>query len=260
MSLRPKNMVFYPLAAVALFYAGWACNKYGNTAGVSDGTVVAVVGDHKITFGDWMRQVDLVRVFVSPIESDNKDAVKEVLNNLIDQETLLQAAQKSNFSSATFDTQVKLELTQADQEIKDLRDKLDKDTQTLRRIEKNYQDPYKKMLLARQYIEAKKGDVVVTEKDMRDWYDDYASQATKAGQPMPPYSKLTDRIKEEKIKPLIQADKFVKELQTQTHVERESDVIDRYLSNLSASAKMLGSDGESLALPTPKDGAGAGGK
>ena len=259
MSFRPPNLIFYCLAAMVLFYAGWACNKYGNTAGVSDTSVVAVVGDHKITFADWMRQSDILRVFFgSPIDPDNKDQMKAVLDSLIDQEVVLQAAQKAQFSSGTFDEQLKMKLQEADQTLKDLRDKLEKDTQTLHRIEKNYQDPYKKMLLARQFAGSRMNDVVVTEKDMRDWYDDYAAKAKDLGQPMPPYSKLNEKIKDEKIKPQVQADKFVKDLDGQTRIERENDVIDKYLNNLSVSAKMLGSDSEGLSLASPKGSAGAG--
>ncbi len=252
---RLKNVFFYTAAAVVFFAAGWACNKYGNVAGISDDTVVAVVGDHQITFKDWMRQTDLLRVFATPIDPDNKDQVKAVLDSLIDQEIVLEAAQKARFSNGTFDETLKKRLQEADLKIKDLKDKLEKDMQTIRRIQNNYQDPYKKMLLARQYANSQVDGVVVTEKDLRDWYADYSAQAKAAGQSLPPFDKVKDRIK-----PTVQAEKFLKNLQSGTKVDRKQDVIDKYLASLSISEKMLDSDSDSLSLDKKADSKDAGGK
>ncbi len=239
---RLKNVFFYACAAALLFVAGWACSKYSNPAGISDDTVVAVVGDHSITFKDWMRQMDLLRVFSTPIDPDNKDQVKAVLDSLIDQQVVLEAAQKDHYSDGAFDEGLKKKLLEADLKLKDIKDKLQKDMQTLQRIEKNYQDPYKKMLLARQYANTKVGDVVVTDMDLRNWYDDYSVQARQAGQTLPPYSRLSEKIKDEKIKPSVQAEKFIKDLTAETKIDKKSDVIDKYLASLSISEKMLGSD------------------
>lgn len=252
---RLKNVFFYSAAAVILFTAGWACSKYNNPAGIADETVVAVVGDHSITFKDWMRQMDLLRVFATPIDPDNKDQVKAVLDSLIDQQVVLEAAQKEHYSDGAFDEGLKKKLLEADLKLKDIKDKLEKDMQTLQRIEKNYQDPYKKMLLARQYANTKVGDVTVTDKDLRDWYDDYSVQARQAGQTLPPYSKLPEKIKDEKIKPSVQAEKFIKDLTAATKIDKKEDVIDKYLASLSISEKMLGSDDTSLPLDNGKGAA-----
>jgi hypothetical protein len=256
-----KRISFYVVAGLSLFLAGWACSKFTNPSGVSDDTVVAVVGGTNITFKDWMRQMDLLRVFATPIDPDNKDQVKAVLDSLIDQQVVLMAAQKDNFSSGAFDSAMKTKLQEADLKLNELKDKLQKDMETLKRIEGNYQDPYKKMLLARQYANSKVADVVVTDKDMRDWYDDYSQQAMRAGQKMPPFSKVSQKLKDEKIKPALQAEKFIKTLQDATKIERKSDVIQKYLDSLSISAKMLGSsDGGALpldkkpAMGAPDDG------
>ncbi len=258
---RPKNAFFYAAAAAAFFAAGWACNKYGNVAGISDSTVVAVVGDRQITFGDWMRQIDLLRVFAqTPIDPDNKDQVKAVLDSLVDQELVLEAAQKSHFSDSAFDEALKTKLQEADLKVKDLRDKLEKDIQTLRRVENNYQEPYKKMLLAREYANSRVDDVVVTEKDLRDWYDDYSNQAKAAGQNLPPFEKIRHNDKAlAQIKATVQAEKFIKNLEEATQVDRKQDVIDKYLAGLSISEKMLGTDEEAPApglTPNPKDAGG----
>ncbi len=252
---RLRNLFFYTAAAVVFFTAGWACNKYNNVAGISDDTVVAVVGDHQITFKDWMRQTDLLRVFATPIDPDNKDQIKAVLDSLIDQEIVLEAAQKAHFSNATFDENLKKRLQEADLKIKDLKDKLEKDMQTLARIQNNYQDPYKKMLLARQYANSQVDSVVVTEKDLRDWYTDYSAQAKAEGQSLPPFEKVKDRIK-----PSVQAEKFLKGLQAGTKVDRKQDVIDKYLASLSISEKMLDSDSDSLSLDKKSGSKDAGGK
>jgi hypothetical protein len=239
---RPTRVIFYAGCAAALFMAGWACNKYTNVAGISDNTVVAVVGDHQITFGDWMRQTDLLRVFATPIDPDNKDQVKAVLDSLIDQEIVLEAAQKEHFSNGAFDEAMKKKLQEADLKLKDLKDKLEKDIQTLRRVEKVYQDPYKKMLLARQYANSHVEDVVVTEKDLRDWYDNYAAQAEQAGQKLPSFDKVKNDKAFAQIKEAAQAEKFLKNLEASTKVDRKEDVIDKYLASLSISEKMLDSD------------------
>ena len=237
-----KRNSFYLVAGLALFMAGWACSKFSNPAGISDDTVVAVVGGTNITFKDWMRQMDLLRVFSTPIDPDNKDQVKAVLDSLVDQQVVLLAAQKDNYSSGSFDEAMKQKLMQADLKLKELKDKLQKDMETLKRIENNYQDPYKKMLLARQYANSKVSGVVVTDKDLRDWYDEYSQQALQAGQKLPPFSKVNPKLKEEKIKPAVQAEKFIKQLQEATKVDRKTDVIDKYLASLSLSAKMLGAN------------------
>lgn len=259
---RLKNVFFYSAAAMIFFVAGWACNKYGNVAGISDDAVVAVVGDHEITFKDWMRQTDLLRVLAqTPIDPDNKDQMKAVLDSLIDQEIVLESAQKSHFSSSTFDETLKKSLQEADLKIKDLRDKLDKDMQTLRRIQNNYQDPYKKMLLARQYANSQVDSVVVTDKDLRDWYTDYSAQAAQAGQRMPPFEKIKQNEKAlAQVKSTVQAEKFLKNLQAGTKVDRKQDVIDKYLASLSISEKMLDSDSDSLSLDKKADSKDAGGK
>lgn len=222
--------------------------------------MVAVIGDHQITFADWMRQTDFVRVFETPIDPDNKEQVKAVLESLIDQQIVLEAAQKAHYSNSAFDEGLKSELQKADLDIKNLKDKLEKDIETLRRIEKVYQDPYKKMLLAQQYAKSHMGDVVVTEKDMRDWYDEYSTEARQMGQPMQPYSKIPSRVKEAKIKPKVQAEKFLKNLQGEFKVEHKSDVIDKYLASLSISEKMLGAEEEGIPLAKPTETKGAGGK
>ena len=218
---RLKNPLFYAAAAVLLFAAGWACSKYTNPAGISDETVVAMVGDHAITFKDWMKQMDLLRVFATPIDPDNKDQVKAVLDSLIDQQVVLEAAQKDHYSDGAFDEGLKKKLLEADLKMKEIKDKLQKDMQTLKRIENNYQDPYKKMLLARQYANSKVSDVIVTDKDLRDWYDDYSVQARQAGQSLPPYAKLSEKIKDEKIKPNVQAEKFIKDLTAATKIDKK---------------------------------------
>ncbi|HJT25254.1 MAG TPA: SurA N-terminal domain-containing protein [bacterium] len=259
---RLKRAFFYTTAAAVFFTAGWACNKYGNVAGISDSAVVAVVGDHQITFKDWMRQTDLLRVFSSaPIDPDNKDQMQAVLDGLIDQEIILGAAQKSHFSSGAFDEGLKKKLQEADLKLKDLKDKLDKDLQTLHRLQDNYQDPYKKILLARQYANSQVDNVVVTEKDMRDWYANYSLQAQQMGQRLPSFEKVKGNSKAfAQMKMATQADKFLKDLEAATKVERKQDVIDKYLASLSISEKMLDSDNEGLSLDKKADSKDAGGK
>ena len=94
------------------------------------------------------------------------------------------------------------------------------------------------MLLAREYAASKVKDVTVTDKDLRDWYDDYSIQAMKAGQKLPPFEKVKAQIK-----PNVQAEKFLKNLQADAQVKRVDEVITKYLDSLSISEKMLSSEG-----------------
>lgn len=243
-----KKVFFYAVAAMVCFTAGWACNKYGNNAGISDNTVVATVNGHDITFRDWMRQMDLLRVFASPIDPDNKDQVKAVLDSLIDQQVVLDAAQKDHYSNASFDETVKTRLQAADLKVKELKEKLEKDIQTVERIQGSYQDAYKKMLLARQFASSQVDKVVVTNKDLKDWYDQYAAQAAEAGQKLPPFDKVKDRLK-----PDVQAEKFVKDLETASTIDRKNDVINKYLNNLSISDKILNTDEKVEQAPAPQE-------
>jgi hypothetical protein len=245
---RSKNVFFYAAAAI-FFTAGLACDKFGNKSGISNSEIVAVVGDHNITFGDWMKQMDLLRVFASSIDPDNTEQVKAVLDSLIDQQLVLDAAQKARFSDPSFDESLKKKLLESELKIKEIREKLEKDIQTVQRIQKGYQEPYKKMLLAREFASSQVSNVVVTEKDMRDWYDQYAAQAKRAGQKLPPYEKV-----KKEVKPSVQAEKFLKSLQEGSKVDRKQDTIKKYLDTLSVSSQMLDAKNN---LPTSTDAKGA---
>src|SRR5258708_5424485 len=164
---RSKNVFFYTAIAALFFMAGWACDKFASKSGISNSQVVAVVGDHNITFGDWMKQMDLLRVFASSIDPDNSEQVKAVLDSLIDQQLVLDAAQKAKFSDPAFDETLKKKLLESELKIKEIKDKLEKDIQTVQRIQNGYQEPYKKMLLARQFAESQVDKVEVTNKEIR---------------------------------------------------------------------------------------------
>jgi len=194
-----------------------------------------VVGDHQITFGDWMKQMDLLRVFASSIDPDNSKQVEAVLDSLIDQQLVLDAAQKAKFADPAFDENLKKKLIEADLKVKEIKDKLEKDIQTVQRMEKGYQDAYKKMLLARAFAASQVDKVEVTRKDLKDSYDQYAAQAKQSGQSLPPFEKVESRLK-----PSVQAEKFLKNLQEGTKVDRKMDVINNYLKTLSVTQQMLG--------------------
>ncbi len=253
---RSKKMFFYAVMGLVFFMAGIACDKLGigNKSGISNDEVVAVVGDHKITFGDWMKQMDLLRVFnpSSGINPENSKQVEAVLDSLIDQQLVLESAQKSKFSDPRFDTDLKNKLVEADLKIKNIKDGLEKDILTVHRIEKSFQEPYKKMLLAREFAASRVSDVVVTEKDMKDFYEQAAAQYARAGQKIPPYEKV-----KKEIKPSVQAEKLLKNLQEGAKIDRKSDVIGKYLNSLSVSQQMLGSKND---LPPSLDSKDAGKK
>ncbi|HXL73945.1 MAG TPA: SurA N-terminal domain-containing protein [bacterium] len=248
MSSRFKYGVYVALLAVC-FFAGWACDKFsGNNAGISPSQVVATVDGQQITFGQWMSQMDLLRVFETPVDPGNSQQVKGVLETLINQELILQAAQKANYADPNFDEYLKNKLLQSDERIKDQKGKLEQDLAAVKRVEKDYKEAYKKVLLAQGYASNQISKIDVSDKDMKTWYTQYSAQAAAAGQPgMRPYSSLTSDIKKE-IKQNIQAEKFLDQLQAGGQVTRNDDVIKKYLDSLSPSQGVLDGSGAGQAV------------
>src|SRR5579859_4366012 len=108
--------------ALGLFLAGgWACNKYGNSSGLSETQIVATVDNKDITYGDWMKQVDLLRVLVPESRLNPGDAqqVSQVLDTLISQKIILAALRKANYSDQAFDQALQKKLVQAQLQLKD---------------------------------------------------------------------------------------------------------------------------------------------
>ena len=238
MPFSKRSTWMFAALATLLFLGGWTCKKDSVSSGISDKEIVASVDGQNITFGDWMKQVDMTRVFVTPIDPTDAEQVGAVLKSLIDQQLVLDKAKQARYASSEFDDLLKKKLIEADITIKDVKERLERDMQTVKRIEKNYQESYKRMLLARQFASKQLDDVLVTEKDMRDWYDQYSEQAKTAGQKVPGYNQLNERLKMQ-IKPRVQQEKFIGGLQTGSKIERKNDVIQKYLSTLSPSQQML---------------------
>jgi hypothetical protein len=237
MSSRLKN-TFYAAALVMCFCAGWACDKFGGKAGISNGQVVATVGGKQITFGDWMKQLDLLRVFDTPVDPGNTQQVKAVLETLINQELIIQAAQKASYSDPNFDEYLKNKLIQADIRVKEQKEKLEQDIAAVKRVENDYKDAYKKVLLARGFAAAQVDKVPVSDADMKKWYVQYSAQATAQGQKLPAYGSINANIKKE-IKQNIQAEKFLDQLQASGQISRNDDVIKKYLDSLSPAESVL---------------------
>ncbi len=238
MSLR-QNRFFYLAALAVLISAGWACDKLSKSKAVlSDGQVVATVSGRQITFGDWMKEMDLLRVFDTQVDPDNSEHVKGVLEVLINQELILAAAQKANYTDPKFDEFLKNKLVQADIRLKDQKEKLEKDLETVRRVEKSYKDDYKKVLLARAFAQSEAEKVPVSDSEIQNWYARYKSQAEGAGQKLPPYSRLTDDQKKQ-IKRYVQDEKFQNQFQNSDQVKKNTDTIQKYLDSLSPSQQML---------------------
>ncbi|HVM32642.1 MAG TPA: hypothetical protein VMU88_05875 [bacterium] len=227
------------LAAGFLTLTAFSCNPYG-AAGVSGDDVVATVGDTKITFADWMRQMDLLRVFSpQPIDPDNAEQAREVLQSLEDQDVVLAALRQANYTDPKFDEAMQKELIQADLQLKQIKDKLKKDEATVNRLEKNYKDSYTKMLLSQHFAASQVDKVVVTEKEIRDRYALIELEAKKQGQQVPPYN---DKVKQQ-IKLRLQADKLLTQFQGNTKIDQKEEVIQKYLGSLSPSQQALEGSG-----------------
>jgi len=250
MSSRFKYGFYAALLAVC-FYAGLACDKFaGNKAGISSSQVVATVDGQQITFGDWMKQLDLLRVFDTPVDPGNTQQVKAVLETLINQQLILEAAQKANYSDPNFDEYLKNKLIQSDIRIKEQKEKLEEDLAAVKRIESGYKDAYKKVLLARGYASSQVDKIPVSDGEMKTWYTQYSAQAGASGQKMPAFSTINSSIKKE-IKQNIQAEKFLDQLQASGQITRNDDVIKKYLDSLSPSQDVLNSTGAENPNPEP---------
>ncbi len=226
-------------AALTFFLSGWACSKFSNKSGLSDSQVVATVGDQKITFGDWMHQMDLLRVFSpQPVDPNNAEAVREVLDSLIDQEVVLEAARAAHYSDPQFDELSKTKLLEAGNQIKDIKDRLVQDMETVNRLEKSYKDSYLQMLLAQSFAASKINTVTVTEAEIKDRYAKYSKQLEQDGQKAPPYDKVRDQVRLR-----VRADKLMNQLQGDSKVVKNEDMIQKYLTNLSTSSALLQDQG-----------------
>ena len=229
MSSRDSLHRHFILAGLLLGVAALAaCQYLPGKKGISRGTLVAQVGDTKITFGDWMRQVDLYRVF-SPTTVDPRDpeTVKEVLDSLVGQHIVLGALKQKNYKNEEFEKAIKGELEKARQELDAIREKLEMDLAAVKRLQKSYHDDYYQMRLAQVYAEENVGDVIVTEKQKRDRYEQYVQDAVRANQKPKDY-----RAVEKQIELRLKADNLLKSLQGDRKTTREEDVIQKYLGTL----------------------------
>lgn len=230
----PKKLFVFILAAGWMAFAGIACNQYG-VPGVSGSDVVATVGNTKITFADWMRQMDLLRVFSpQPIDPENAEQAREVLQSLEDQDVVLMALRKANYSDPKFDETLQNQLLQAKLQLSQIKDKLKRDQATVDRLQKNYKDAYTKMLLSQHFAASQVDSVSVSDKEMRDRYALFEMDAKKSGQQVPPYEKIKDQIKLR-----LQADKLLAHFQGGMKIDQKEDVIKKYLDTLSPSDEAL---------------------
>ncbi len=223
-----------PVVAVALavgFLAG--CNLKDKLT--SGRVVVAEVNDHKVTAADWTEHMDLYRV-VSPgvVDPSDPDHVKEVLESLVDQNVVLAAARKENYKSAELDKELTKNLPEAEEQLKQLRVKLQKDLEAVTRLQSTFKDDYTRMLTAQAYAKEKVASVVVTEKDIRDRYDEYAKEAKAQGVKPMDYAKVKEQIKVRAM-----ADKLLAQLRADAKVVRHEDNIQKYLGKLSPSQEAL---------------------
>lgn len=230
-SSRPLSFRILILAGLTAVAAAVAACQYlpaGKKGSIAPGTVVAQVGDTKITFGEWMRQVDLYRVFApTTVDPRDPEMVKEVLDSLVDQQIVLGALRAKNYKNEEFEKDIKGELVKAGQELESIREKLEMYLAAVKRLQKSYEKDYYQMRLAQNYAEQNVSGVIVTEKQKRDRYDQYVKDAARAGQKPKDYRLVAGQIELR-----LKADNLLKELQGDRKVTREEDVIQKYLGTL----------------------------
>jgi hypothetical protein len=107
------------------------------------------------------------------------------------------------------------------------------------------------MLLASQYAKSKMDGVSVSDRDLKAWYAQYSIQARQAGQNLPPYEKIKDRIKSQ-VGPEIQRDKFVGGLEEAAKINRNEDVIKKYTDTLSSTQDIFDAQGKAPSADAAK--------
>jgi hypothetical protein len=233
-----KSWVFIMAAGLCALVAG-GCDKFAKGSdGVSQSAVVATVGGKNITFADWMRQVDLLRIITREgrgLDPNNGQQVAQALETLVDQEVVLAALRKANYADPKFDQTVQNQLVQADLQLKEDRDQLERDLKAVQRLENNYKDALKEYLLAQNFASTQKNSVVVTEKEIKDRYDQLSQRYKQAGQKIAPYDKNVRAL----LMAQLQSAKLMRALMAGTQVVRKDDVIKKYLTSLSPSRETL---------------------
>lgn len=229
MMSSPRTRGVAALAAILVLTAAVSACKYlPNKKGVAPTQKVAQVGDTVLTFDDWMRQVDLYRVFApQSVDPREPNTVKEVLDSLIDQEIVSGAIKAKNYKNEEFEKDIKGEIEKARQELDAIREKLEMDLAAVKRLQKNYVDDYYAMRLAQVYAEENVESIIVTEKQKRDRYEQYVKDAVKTGQKPRAYAQVANQIELR-----LKADNLLKQLQGERKVTREEDVIQKYLGGL----------------------------
>ncbi len=227
MSFRSKYLFLGAAAGFVFLMMGWSCSKYSNPSGISNGEVVALVGDHKITFGDWMGEMDMAGIFMASLDPNNPTQVRNMLDAAIDREVYCEAAQQAHYSDPSLDETMNSDLSKLDSQIKNMKENLEKKLASIQRIQKTYRDMYKKELLARQYSASQAQKVIVSEKEAKDWYDRVAAQAKQRGQNMPPYAQVKSQIQSR-----VQMEDYSKQARAQFNIKPNEDVIAKYLASL----------------------------
>ncbi len=178
-----------------------------------------------------------------PVDPNNSEAVKAVLDSLIDQQVVLESAKAANYSDPKFDEMSKNKLIEAGNQIKDIKDRLVQDMETVNRLEKTYKESYLHMLLAQSYAASRMPMVQVSEQDIKDRYATYKKQMEQEGQAAPTYEKIRQQVGVR-----VKADKLMSQLEATQKVTRDEDAIQKYLTNLSTSSALLQ---DQPALPQP---------
>jgi hypothetical protein len=250
MPFRSVNLVLCIMGLIFLM-TGWSCGKSGNRAGIPDNTVVTTIGDHKITFGDWMRELDMETVFMSQSAPNSKDQIKKVLDSMVEREMALAAAQKAGYQDPTSGESQKADLSRLETQMKSTKEGLEKKLEAIRRVQNSFAAIYKKQMLAGKYTSTQAGNVVVTDQEVKDWFDQFSVQAKLRGQNLPPYAQIKDQVKAR-----VQQEKFSKQLRDQFTVMPNNDVIDKYLATLPEQGQGFGLGGSNppvrMAPPSAK--------
>ncbi|WP_347550876.1 SurA N-terminal domain-containing protein [Pseudalkalibacillus hwajinpoensis] len=187
---------------------------------VEEDKVVATVNETEIKGKDYnsmlvQTQLRYTMSGEDPSDSEVASSIeKEVMDNLIGQELLLQKAKEEGFSASEKEVETELEQIKAQFDGEDqLQEALKAQGLTLEQLESQYED----IVVVDKYVNEKVGTPDVTEEEMKAFYEE---QFTKDAENPPSYDEMKDRIKDYLVETKTQ--KKVQEIKDE--LKKEADI------------------------------------
>lgn len=159
---------------IMLMLTMWACSNDDETA--ENGKAVAIVNGTEITEDELNRYVEQYKTVYANlgVDFESEEGKKmieelqtEVLNGLIDQQIIIQAAQKEGYSADPAEVEKMVEDFTAQFESKE---KMKETLDALNMTEEDLEKEIEQSIIYNQYVEDQIGEVEVTEEELEEAY------------------------------------------------------------------------------------------